>query len=141
MASSFSIYVRISAAGLVLTVASDSARADEAYLCGPDTVVYVKPAELEHKKKTDACVASYFGLKVEPQPVVARQPSVAKPAAAEKILAMKTISSPEKTDPVTVPVERTAELAPSVPSPGTDYRNVKVINASSPSEQWFKHTR
>lgn len=42
------------------------AHADEAFLCGPDTVVYVKPAELELKKRT-YCIAAYYGLQVEPR--------------------------------------------------------------------------
>ena len=49
---------------VVLMVASlpwsSPARAAEAYLCGPDTIVYVKADELEFKKRTDPCIASHL---------------------------------------------------------------------------------
>jgi hypothetical protein len=130
------------------------ARADEAFLCGPDTVVYVKPAELELKKRTDPCIARYFGLTVtSPEAEAAdktssaaslrRDPGPAKNVpAARKNIAFKSLQAPETDEPVTPPPPaRTAALQPPAAAPGTDYRNVRVINASSPSDQWFKHTR
>jgi hypothetical protein len=127
-----------------------SARADEAFLCGPDTVVYVKPEEMEHKKRTDPCIARYFGLTVE-APATTQPPrktsssellaqrAIDKPAPE---VALKSLQAPETAERVTPPpVERSAALQLPVSAPGTDYRNVKVLNASSPTDQWFKHTR
>lgn len=154
MASRFASY----ALGLltVLMICSAGAsvvRADEAFLCGPDTVVYVKPDELELRKRTDPCIARYFGLTVTsadaeaanktPTASQSREPAPAKgAAAARKNIALKSLQAPETDDRVTPPpVARTASLQTPVAAPGTDYRNVRVINASSPSDQWFKHTR
>ena len=131
---------------------ASSVRADEAFLCGPDTVVYVKPEELELKKRTDPCIARYFGLSVETDAAAAGPAPSASPVsgskqaavtrAAPKDIALKSLQSPETAERVTPPApQRSASLQPPVAAPGTDYRNVRVINASSASDQWFKHTR
>lgn len=39
--------------------------ADEAYICDAGRIVYVKPGELEHLKRSDPCIAGYYGLTVE----------------------------------------------------------------------------
>lgn len=131
--------------GLAVLACATTARADEAFLCGPNTVVYVKPDELEQKKKTDKCVASFFGLEAEAANATAVKPRAgSKEGAASDgagALAKTTLSDPEKSEPLTDAPARTAELGAAGASPGTDYRNVRVINASSPSDQWFKHTR
>lgn len=140
---------------LILTAASgpgaSSVWADEAFLCGPDTVVYVKPEELELKKRTDPCIARYFGLTAGTQANAARpggnavsptggQASVTR--AAPMDLSLKSLQAPETAERVTPPArERSASLQPPLAAPGTDYRNVRVINASSAADQWFKHTR
>ncbi len=139
---------------LALTTAcgldATSVRADEAFLCGPDTVVYVKSEELELKKRTDPCIARYFGLTVDSAaaavtaekaaPTASRQADAAVMAAKDVVL--KSLQAPETAERVTPPLpERSAALQPPVAAPGTDYRNVKVINASSAADQWFKHTR
>ena len=127
-----------------------SVRADEAFLCGPDTVVYVKVEELEFKKRTDPCIARYFGLTVDNAaaatgsdkavPQASGRPATAVPAP--KDIALKSLQAPETAERVTPPaLERSASLQPPLSAPGTDYRNVKMINASSTADQWFKHTR
>lgn len=126
-----------------------SVRADEAFLCGPDTVVYVKVDELEFKKRTDPCIARYFGLTVDNAAAsdkdAARASGKQKAAAAvaaPKDIALKSLQAPETAERVTPPaLERSASLQQPMSAPGTDYRNVKVINASSAADQWFKHTR
>lgn len=128
--------------------AAAGARADEAFLCGPDNIIYVKPSEIEQKKKTDPCVARSYGLTVEEhlaetpegEVVKSETPALSKPAG-QKPVALKALQSPETAERVIRDPERTAALLPPSPSPGTDFRNVRVINASSPGEQWFKHTR
>ncbi len=133
------------------------AHADEAFLCGPDTVVYVKPAELELKKRTDPCIAAYYGLQVEPK-ASAKDPAktaenggAPKPEpvegarrgapAASSPVELKRLPAPEHDAPVRTVEERSASLSPPLPAPGTDYRNVRVINASSPGEEWYRHLR
>lgn len=133
------------------------AHADEAFLCGPDTVVYVKPAELELKKRTDPCIAAYYGLQVEPktptkQPEKTAERGSAPQAApveearrgapgASNPVEFKRLPAPEHDAPVRTVEERSASLSPPVPAPGTDYRNVRVLNASSPGEEWYRHLR
>ena len=126
---------------------SAPARADDAYLCGSDRVVYVAVADLELKKHTDPCIAAYYGLKID-QPVktaVETLPAViaaveVKPAEPEvaqlKLLALSEI--PERT--VRKP-ERQASLEAPRAMAGTDFRNVKVLNAASPDAAWFRHTK
>jgi len=151
--------------------AAHPAFADEAFLCGPDTVIYVKPEELELKKRTDPCVAAYYGLKVDPnatQPptsaarptnandakgaAVAAPSSAAKSQAARKAieggtssnsLGLKRLPANDGESTSDNPrEERSASLsAPPQPVPGTDFRNVRVLNATSPDEEWFKHQR
>lgn len=126
--------------------ASAPARADEAFLCGPDTVVYVKPSELEERKKTDACIARYFGLTVEKVPAPAPPPAPRQVTVARKTAGpppkLKGLEAPETAERVGAPPQaRTAAAVPPVASPGTDFRNVRVINAVSPEDQWFKHVR
>lgn len=139
---------------------STAAQSAEAYLCGKDNAVYVEQHELEELKRTNACIAAYYGLKV-------KQPVAKQPEAASKIIKPRskterprTIArkqSPEKSSPAfsslakksisdanelpkrhrrvarhTAPKARTA--------PGTDFRNVRIINAQNPEDGWYRHT-
>lgn len=133
------------------------AHADEAFLCGPDTVVYVKLEDLELKKRTDPCIAAYYGLQVEPK-ASAKDPAktvenggAPKPEPVEEArrgapavsnpVELKRLPAPEHDAPVRNVEERSASLSPPLATPGTDYRNVRVINASSPGEEWYRHLR
>lgn len=137
-------------AALILAAACACApslvRADEAYLCGPDTVVYVKPHELETLKRTDPCIAAYFGLKVE-QPAQARVPVDRIGGAPDRKSTptgrapFKTLDAPETSERISRAPERSAHLMPPTAAPGTDFRNVRVINAASQDAQWFRHQR
>lgn len=142
------IWVSALAAG-ALFAGPGSARADEAFLCGKDEIVYVQVSELEHQKKTDPCIAAYFGLTVESAPAAA--PAAAATATASvtpaaikaqgtdgKPIVLKALRSRE--DRITIQA-RAVKIEPPVAVPGTDFRNVRVINASSPEDEWFKHTR
>lgn len=130
--------------------------ADEAYLCGPDSVIYVSVADLPKMKRTNACIAAYYGLKIEAseeQPLqTAEKPSLsgAKPstipvkaqrknAAAHAVL--KPLLEPEASGRASAAQMRQASLARPTATPGTDYRNVKIINATSDEDAVFRHTR
>ena len=58
------------------------ARAAEAYLCGPDRIVYVAVEDLEAKKRSDPCIAAYFGLKIEPAAKAVTGSATASPSKA-----------------------------------------------------------
>lgn len=128
-----------------LAGAGESARADEAYLCGPDKLVYVKASELELKKKTDPCIAAYYGLTIDVSSApdrasVQNDASNATPAGPASV-AMKASVGLEPAVPAKPAHVRQAALVPAHAAPGTDYRNVRVINAASDAEQWFYHAR
>jgi hypothetical protein len=141
VSAGFAIVISAGAMGVV----SSPVRADEAYLCGPDKVVYVAVADLEHKKRTDPCIAAYYGLKVDvavaAQPVA--PPSAAAPAKAEPkpLAALKPLSHSEIPERVERAAVRQAALEPPRATAGTDYRNVKILNAPSEGARWFHHTR
>jgi len=119
--------------------------ADEAFLCGTDRVVYVKPGELEELKRTDPCIAGYFGLTVNPPLPAKSAPGDA--ANAPSLDFKKTLGGPEDQANAARPGPwRVAQAgvtakhrAPPVASPGTDFRNVRLINAEPGSDNWYRH--
>ena len=141
--SYFSVALAASALGLF----GAEAHADEAYLCGPDKVVYVAVADLEMKKRTDPCIAAYYGLKVEDAakatPVAAAEKvSLSKSAEIKPVpVDLKPLSDAEVPDRVTRKLQRQASLEPPRAMAGTDFRNVKILNAASPDDAWFRHTK
>ena len=151
MVSRASVVVPVIFVSSFLGLSAPGARADEAYLCGPDTVVYVSAVELEHKKKTDKCIAAYYGLTVAQdasgQSGMPVEPAKSAPAKANArpIIELKSLSEPESEPEHSVrsraKFERSASLMPPSAAPGTDFRNVRIINAGSGDGQWFKHDR
>lgn len=138
---SVGFFIVVSAA--VLTSAAHGARAEEAYLCGPDKLVYVKVADLEFKKKTDPCIAAYYGLSVEvqaPGAAAAGAKTAAKSDPSPNVV-MKSSVGEDHAAPRAAKNTRQAALQPAHTAPGTDYRNVRVINAASSEDQWFYHAR
>lgn len=142
--------VSVSFAGAVLagvtTAGTPSARADEAYLCGPDKVVYVAVKDLEEKKRTDPCIAAYYGLKVEaPAAQTAVAPAPAdKPAAAAarpRAADLKALSDSEVPERVARAERRHAALDLPRAMPGTDYRRVRVLNAAEPASAFYYHAK
>lgn len=164
----------------VVTFEASPAMAAEAYLCDAGRVVYVELADLERMKRTDACIASYYGLTVATQ--AASQPETAAPATGAGTMPEATLAK-AATERSTDAAPASSAIAPgqfalrrAVPgrgvhgtsaalpvrtmamkrsgagvvavsepvaspaaAPSTDYRNVRVINASATAEQWFHH--
>lgn len=130
--------------------------ADEAYLCGPDSVIYVSVADLPKMKRTNACIAAYYGLKVEAseaqpaQLAEKRSLAISKPSTmpanaqrknSDAHAALKPLVEPEALVRDVAIETRQASLARPVTAPGTDFRNVKIINATSDEDAVFRHTR
>lgn len=170
----------LAVAALLSPLAAAPAVAAEAYVCDGGRVVYVELADLERMKRTDACVAGYYGLTVE-APAAGRGAAGAKAASAatQSVTASSgaqggpspaapataTVAAPNpsqfalrRTGPSraaavpAVPVRTIAMTRPSSgsapvaarppapePAPDTDFRNVRVINASAEADQWFHH--
>ncbi|MGL4397714.1 MAG: hypothetical protein ACRCS9_14330 [Hyphomicrobium sp.] len=135
------------------------ARADDAYLCGTDKVVYVPIDKLEEMKRTDPCIASHFGVTLDAKPaakdetVLNAQPvqglnagkaSRSTPgtnAGAGTAIQFKSLDAPEAEQTTRRAPQRSAELMPPRAAPNTDYRNIRVLNARSAEDAWFRHGR
>lgn len=127
-----------------ISMFASPATADEAYLCGPDSVIYVSAEDLPRMKTTNACIAAYYGLTVtaadQQQQAVSKTASPAR-RKADAHAALKPLLEPDTSARSgSVPV-RQASLLPPVAAPGTDYRNVRILNATSDSAAVFHHAR
>ncbi len=126
---------------------SPDARADEAYVCDAGTVVYVKPGELEAMKHSDPCIASYYGITLpssQASPAAASAPAAVKSAVPP--VDFKTWGGPDDHAEASKPsISRMAQAAPAahrappVAAPGTDFRNIRLINPAPESDGWYRH--
>ena len=142
-------------AGLVPSLAS----ADDAYVCDGGRMVYARPETLEKLKATDPCVARYHSLAgtviapatvprpaaaIAPLPSATPAPKAAKgPASLYKDAARSP--EPAKPVPLKPALVATPKAAPVKPKPaeaaaGTDFRNVRVINAQD-GAHLYRHDR
>jgi hypothetical protein len=142
-----SVGFAVTVSSLAFAGGSTGARADDAYICGPNTIVYVKLEDLEAKKRSDPCIAAYYGLKVEQPGVTATTAEViaplspAAPPVRNIAAELKPLVVSELPSRVTPKLERQAALAPAVTAPGTNYRDVRVLNATSSADAWFHHEK
>jgi hypothetical protein len=137
--------------------AQHGAWAADAYLCEGGRIVKVPFGKLEEMKRSDPCVAAHYGLKVS---------AASAPAATPSSIETGTLSgSPvpgagvERTEP---PVEATETRAgrgsspraerkfqqrmaekpsPPLATPGTDYRNVVLLNPQAGAPTIYRHER
>jgi hypothetical protein len=139
------------------------AAADEAYICDAGRIVYVKPGELEHLKRTDPCIAGYYGL---PFPAAPAERTAAAPARNKAVvdeagtaahaktaangLAMERAArtdAPAKTaagmaqDATTPRTETPAPIPVPAAARASDFRNVLILNAASDAERIFRHVK
>lgn len=139
--------------------AAPTVHSDEAYICDGGRIVYVKHGELEHLKRTDACIAGYYGVTIEPAVTVsasattapADTTSAAKGLALERAAIAKlggngSDKSPQPSakgaSPLPAEGKRTRTAKPlPVPAPNTDFRNVLIINAAPGEARVFRHER
>lgn len=181
-----SIAFALTAGAAPLLMAAAPVRADEAYLCAKDKIVYVAVADLERMKRTDPCIAAYYGMRVEapdkaPDKAPVNAPVKASAGAPEKVIGKAAVATPATARVTTAeavvktieqkPAARAAALPAAAPrpelkpladaaetrrthpaqialaepavrvAPGTDFRNVRVLNASSPVDAVFHHSR
>lgn len=138
---------------LALSVFAHPVTADEAYLCGPDSIVYVSAADLPKMKRTNACIAAYYGLSIEAPEPRTKAPAAAKPVAnaakptanlranPDVQAALKPRVEPDFTARTTLSPQRQAALVAPRAVPGTDFRNVRILNATSDDAAVFRHTK
>ncbi|MBX9684189.1 MAG: hypothetical protein K2X41_10405 [Hyphomicrobium sp.] len=135
----------VTIASVAFAAAGGPARAADAYLCGPDKIVYVAVEDLELKKLTDPCIAAYYGLKIaEPSTAAPRNPVKTVSTAAPAPL-LRPLADVDLTRASASPIEKIGRQASlqsgPVSAPGTDYRNVHVLNATTPDDAFYHHSR
>ena len=150
------IEIAILLSGSLMFAGVSGARAEEAFLCGPDKVVYVRSEDLEARKNSDPCIAAYFGIKIEdaskpaapvvsfvaPAATVGAEAVVVAPVADTRVaFTLKSLTDKDMPLRATRLASRGRVVRPVVSAPGTDYRNIHVINAQDSEEEWFRHTR
>ena len=140
------------ALGFLTATGVEAVRADEAYLCEDGRIVKVAPGKLEDLKRTDACIAAYYGLTIGTAPRLENKgletgaiappgprtaaPSVAVDAPLRPAPTAK--SAPQKPELTTA--AKAAPIAPRAAT-GTDYRNVVLLNATPGEAAIFRHER
>lgn len=121
------------------------AHADEAYVCDAGRVVYVRPGELEAMKRSDPCIAGYYGITLAPPAAVPAAGAVSAPPVELKTLAdPENQASLEQPSNVRVALAGAGEIthrAAPTAAPGTDFRNVRLINGGADSNGWYRHTQ
>lgn len=147
--------------GFLAATGVEAVRADEAYLCEDGRIVKVAPGQLEVLKRTDACIAAYYGLKIEAAPPIEtgaiapaarRSPAADPPPALNKETrpaataatkpAATAASKPAATvasKSTRIAIKSTAPSGPPRAAAGTDYRNVVVLNAGPGQPAIYRH--
>lgn len=130
--------------GIIAGFAITAALADEAYLCADGSVVYVEFGKLAEMKRTNACVAAHYGLKIEPVSATpapagteAKGDRTKEPATPR----LQTFSAADELAVTHRPTRQAALRPVPPPAPNTDFRWVKLINAPSGEDAWFHHQR
>jgi hypothetical protein len=140
--------------GFLAATGVEAVRADEAYLCDGGRIVKVPFGKLEEKKRTDACIAGYYRLKVVSAPpletgtigpaaTVASAPITQQTAITVPLDGLRSepnlsVASPPKPAPVR---QASAEKPIVRAAAGTDYRNVVLLNPAPGDPTVFRHER
>jgi hypothetical protein len=143
--------------GFLAATGVEAVRADEAYLCDGGRVVKVPFGKLEEMKRTDACIAGYYGLKVESSTLLETgtigPPASVVPAGVTPGTSIATdgprpgssqTAAPSPIElPKPSPVRQASAEKPSPPraAAGTDYRNVVLLNPAPGDPAIFRHDR
>ena len=120
---------------VALLVLPAPAFADDAYVCDGGRIAYARPETLEKLKQTDPCVQGYF--RFQPAPAAPAQAAPDAPAVSQG-----TVRVPDKAKPPgrSASADTGPDRAPPQATAGTDFRNVRVINAQG-SDAVFYHAR
>ncbi|MEQ1696788.1 MAG: hypothetical protein ABL901_13195 [Hyphomicrobiaceae bacterium] len=146
----------IAVLGFSTTLTTNVAYADDAYVCDGGRLVYARPETLEKLKQTDPCIQLFYRNN---QPIAAAPapaqlaPAVSPAAPSAPVATAKNKAPAAKPAPLKNERNATAKTAPAVSetakpavakpvesAPGTDFRNVRIINAPAGPE-FFHHTR
>ncbi len=146
----------ITALGIATGLTTNAAHADDAYVCDGGRLVYARPETLEKLKQTDPCIQAFFrATPTAPVAAVAPQPDPAfspvtpsAPSATAKNKAPTAKPAPLKGSrdaamkpaPAKPETPKPVAAKPVEAAPGTDFRNVRIINAPDGPE-FFRHDR
>jgi hypothetical protein len=132
------------AAAAFMVACPAPAFADDAYVCDGGRLVYARPETLEKLKQSDPCIAGYFKFQSAP---VAASPSAApgplEPASPTQGI-VRELSKPKSQRGKSADApssDQPRRVAAPDAAPGTDYRNVRVINAPGDSSPVYQHVR
>ena len=151
----------ITALGIATGLTTNSAHADDAYICDGGRLVYARPETLEKLKQTDPCIQAFYRT-TPAAPIAAPVPQVAPasspvaplaPSLTGKNKAPSAKPAPPKgnrdatlkpalSKPDIGKVESAKPVSANSVEPGTDsdFRNVRIINAPAGPE-FFHHDR
>ncbi len=147
----------ITALGIATGLTTHAAHADDAYVCDGGRLVYARPETLEKLKQTDPCIQAFYRVTPAAPPAAAAAPqaapassAIASPApsvtAKNKAPSAKPAPLKGTRDAALKPAPSKSESAkpvaakPVEPAAGTDFRNVRIINAPDGPE-FFRHDR
>ncbi|MEO1281708.1 MAG: hypothetical protein AAFV69_08245 [Pseudomonadota bacterium] len=128
----------------LVTLNMPSASAAETFVCADGTTVTVQSNQLEWMKRTNACVAQYYGLKVQDRSKTPRAGYVVadgvplpvrRPASFDAALQGQQALRSTR-DLVTGSIG----AAGDAPETGT-YRRVLILNAQPGKSRWYNHTQ
>lgn len=137
------------AAGFLAATGIEAARAAEAFLCADGRIVHVPFGKLEEMKRTDACIAGYFGLTIAPAPARPAAPiPTARPAPSAAVSTTAPAVALRRLDAQEPPSTRPPKprVVADVGRPvraedGTDFRNVVILNAADGAPGIYRHER
>jgi hypothetical protein len=137
--------------GFLVATGVEAVRADEAFLCENGRIVKVPFGKLDEMKRTNACVAAYFGLKIDAAPPIetgairstAPDPShpVAPLVPKSSDTAPRDAARAEPQTPAPLRKASAEKLPPPRAAVGTDYRNVLLLNPEPGQPAIFRHER
>jgi hypothetical protein len=140
--------------GFVAATGVEAVRADEAYLCDGGRIVKVPFGKLEELKRTDACIAAYYGLKVVPATrletgTISPPATVVSATTTQQTAITLPLAGPRSGPNLSVaplpkpaPVRQASTEKPIVrAAAGTDYRNVVLLNPAPGDPAIFRHDR
>ncbi len=128
----------ISAVALAIGAYAEQAHAGQIFICEDGRTVEVELQNLEAVKRSDSCVAKYFGIKISGQVAVdAKSVATANGLAVvlpERKPKLPKLRAAQSSAPAVGGATRRRKLATAQ---GGDSRPVRIINAQPGSAQWF----
>jgi hypothetical protein len=134
-------------AGAVFLIAATPAEADQSFVCKDGSAITVAPEQLAEMKRTNACVASYYGKTIAPKkaPKVenkSAKSSAGKAKARVKLRATKQVkrsrSNKNSHAQLMISAHRPSGSTPTT-AVNTDYRNVRILNAKPGGRAVYIH--